>query len=159
MIISPKKPDFKTYLRLCATRHSLSRFMTNSIISGIHFLRGGGVLDLGGEPHSPKTQNYKSLFSGYDFWLTLNINPDCVPDFICDCNSPLPFEDARFDHVVSISALEHIKNIDLAVSGTVRITKPKGLLYYLFHFFLESMEIRTIITVQQPLGGGINWKS
>jgi len=66
------------------------------------------------------------LFSGYDSWLTLNVNPGSSPDFVHDCNYPLPFEDARFDHVVSISTLEHIKNIGLAVSEIVRVTKPGG---------------------------------
>lgn len=123
MIIPPTKPDCKTYIQLCGTKHSLSRFMEFSIFSQIVF-NGGVVLDIGGEPNSPK--DCKPLFSGYDSWSTLNVNPAKAPDFVCDCNHSLPFDDASFDHVVSVSALEHIKNIDLAIEEIVRITKPGG---------------------------------
>jgi len=127
MILPTRKPDMRTYLSLCASRHSLSRFMTNQVIAGSFAMRGV-VLDIGGEPRSAKSLEYKSLFSGYDSWLSLNVDPARSPDFVCDCNNPLPFEDGRFDHVVSISALEHIRNIDLAVAEIVRITKPGGLI-------------------------------
>jgi SAM-dependent methyltransferase len=125
VIIPPAKPDCKTYLQLCGTKHSLSRFMQFSIFSNISF-NGGSVLDIGGEPRSPK--DCKLLFSGYDSWSTLNVNPAKSPDFVCDCNHPLPFENESFGHVVSINVLEHIKNIDLAVGEICRITKPGGLI-------------------------------
>lgn len=122
MIIPPKAPTFELYRKICRSRESISRFLMNIALTGVE-LRGS-VLDVGGIPNSKK--DYKSLFRGYDSWMTLNVNPEYAPDFVVDCNNRLPFKDAEFDNIVSVSTLEHIRNVNLILSEIVRITKPGG---------------------------------
>lgn len=127
-------PTFQRFLRLCASRESLPRFLTNETLVTLK-IGGGLVLDIGGEPNSPK--NCRRFFHDYDTWLSLNIDPSKRPDIVGDCNWSLPFKDAVFDAVLAISALEHIRNIDLAVREIVRIAKPGGMIVLQTPFLFE----------------------
>jgi SAM-dependent methyltransferase len=120
MIVPPEKPSFGVYLRLCRSRRSLLRFYQERTIKGQPLK--GTVLDVGGVPGSKK--EYKHLFTGWDQWLYLNVNSDYGPDYVCDCNRPLPFADMSFDNVVCMNTLEHIRDITLAVREIVRVIRP-----------------------------------
>ena len=125
MIIPPQQPDWRTYLALCKKpEKSLSRFLSDSAVTGMTLK--GKVLDIGGVPNSPK--DWKSFFTGYETWETLNIVSFFAPDYVADCNAELPFSDATFDSVVSMSTLEHIFDIRYAISEMIRILKPGGIL-------------------------------
>ena len=49
---------------------------------------------------------------------------------VCDLNKPLPFKDESFDEVYSKSVLEHIGNVKLFISESMRILKPNGKFWF-----------------------------
>lgn len=54
-------------------------------------------------------------------------NPE---DFLFDASvENLPFNDSSFDVVFSVAVLEHVQNLDLAMKESLRVLKPRGVLW------------------------------
>lgn len=133
MIVAPKPPSISSYIACCRQNmHSLLRFLQYDVLDGIEL--PGTVLDLCGTHNTNK--HFKKLLKKHEHWVVLNINntPDFPPDIIADYNIKLPLHDAEFDHVVCFNALEHIYNIDFAVSEIYRVVRKGGKILILIPF-------------------------
>lgn len=61
--------------------------------------------------------------------ISIDINPLCKPDILHDLNKyPWPFNDNEFDIIHSSHCLEHLDDIEKAISEIYRISKNNALL-------------------------------
>lgn len=113
----PSKPDsflrlvFPTSHRLLLN-HLLKRF--SSSVDGKVLVIGAGQVD------------YKLLLPCASSVLSTDIelynNVDCVANIL-----NLPFTDNSFDSILLIEVLEHVPDLNLAVSELYRVLRPRGL--------------------------------
>ena len=61
--------------------------------------------------------------------LNIDINKDCNPDLVWDCNRiPYPFINGWFDEIISIHSLEHLNNPTEVLNEWKRILKDDGII-------------------------------
>jgi len=71
--------------------------------------------------------------------LGVDLSPDTDADFVIGADARLPFEDQRFDLVVSRFVFEHLADIDFALGECARVLKPGGqLLFVVPHCFSQD---------------------
>lgn len=80
----------------------------------------GKILDLGGD----KKVGYNDYLSGEI--ITANIDEALDCDLFFDLNQTFPLEDARFDVVISLNVLEHVKNYQHVLRESFRVLKGGG---------------------------------
>jgi SAM-dependent methyltransferase len=83
----------------------------------------GLVLDAGG---GSAQSSYQSLLRVHGQVESVNIDPARRPTYVADLNQPLPLENGRYDAVISLNTLEHIRHDAFAVSELARVLKPGG---------------------------------
>ena len=122
MLIPPRKPTWQRYKKLILSpRYTIYRALREEAVEAIPIK--GRVLDLGG---GDKAQ-YRERFN-YDglTYESLNLCKEMRPTYIANANETFPIDDNTYDMVMSFDSLEHIRQIDHAVSECVRIVKPGG---------------------------------
>lgn len=88
------------------------------------FDRGWDCLEIGIDGDEPPSGNYKYFGQGNN-WKTLDCLESTHPDILADItNNNLP--DNNWNLVICSQVLEHIYNVQKAVSEVIRITKPGG---------------------------------
>lgn len=123
MIIPSKRRTFKRFAALAASpRYTQTRFLMYEALHGISLK--GAILDIGGTNHS----KYYSLMhlDGPVTKLNVSNEHDGGCDIQHDCNLPLPFADASFDHVLSLNTFEHVRHYELAIAEALRVCKAGG---------------------------------
>jgi SAM-dependent methyltransferase len=83
----------------------------------------GLVLDAGG---GTAKSSYLPLLGVNGHIESVNIDPERRPTYVADLNEPLPMEDGRYDTIISLNTLEHIRRDAFALSELVRVLKPGG---------------------------------
>ncbi len=91
---------------------------------------GGGVLDAGcGRGFlAKKLSEAGNLVTGLDIERPRNYSPDDGYSFIAGSLEHMPFSDGEFDIVVCAHVLEHIMNLDCAISEILRVAKQRVIL-------------------------------
>ncbi len=66
----------------------------------------------------------------------------------------MPFPDAHFDVVMSNAVLEHVTNMGRLVEEIVRVTRPNGISYHLWHnyYSLSGGHVATEVYTRYPWG-------
>lgn len=101
----------------------------------------GNILDFG-----CGSKPYESLFpratsyTGVDLKTTGHDHRNSKIDFFYD-GRVLPFEDGRFDAVVSFEVLEHVFNLSEILAEISRVTKDSGMLLVSIPFAWEEHEV------------------
>ena len=88
-------------------------------------------------------------FQAYGVDITLDQETEflrCIPK---DSEYYIPFDDSTFDVIVSMSVLEHVKNLSKAVSEMWRVLKPGGCCLHYFPPKFRPIEGHLFV----PLGG------
>jgi SAM-dependent methyltransferase len=83
----------------------------------------GLVLDAGG---GTAQSSYLPLLRVNGQVESVNIDPARQPTYVADLNQPLPLEDGRYDTVISLNTLEHVRRDVFALSELARVLKPGG---------------------------------
>ena len=120
MIVIPRRPTLRRWLRFVRSPYSMFRMLVYERIEGIQ-LRGL-TLDLGGG----RVNSYHHLFDIQGRIDSVNIDTHRRPTYVADMNRPLPFRSNSFDHVICFNTLEHIHDADLALSEMLRVLKQGG---------------------------------
>lgn len=94
----------------------------------------GEILDIGcGD------RPYEELFN-HNKYVGIDINKDSKADVICDATA-LPFKESSFDSIISIQALQYVKDYQEAVNEMSRVLKRDGtLLLIIPQSFREDVE-------------------
>lgn len=82
----------------------------------------GKVLDLGGT----RNAEYHSFLQGTFDITTVNMDESASPDLLHNLETPVPYPDESFDHVLLINVLEHIFEYRQLLREAVRIVRPGG---------------------------------
>ena len=83
----------------------------------------GLVLDAGG---GTAQSSYLPLLRVNGQVESVNIDPARRPTYVADLNQRLPLEDDRYDTIISLNTLEHIRRDVFALSELTRVLKPGG---------------------------------
>ena len=112
------------------------------------FYKGKNILDIGCGPLGslewadvcscrigldPLARNYKAQ---------RNFNHKMI--YVAACSESMPFQDGVFDVISSFNSLDHLDNLDRAISEIFRVLAPSG-------FFLLLVEVEHAPTVTEPI--------
>lgn len=128
MILTPKRPTWKRWLRISTLQYSLLRGLEYESIDGLVLC--GKTLDIGGG----QVNSYYHLFQIEGKIESVNISPQIKPTVISDFNNPLPIASNVYDNIISLNTFEHIKNDTLAISEAIRVLKPGGQFHFMIPF-------------------------
>lgn len=137
----------RSFTKLRLSKDNLESFIIRSeilkaITSATQNFRGQ-VLDVGcgSMPYrelilnSPNVEDYVGLdiASGLDY-------EGVKPDFLWDGNT-MPFDDNRFDVVISTEVLEHVPDAEKYLKEVKRVLKPGGIFFFTVPFLMSLHEI------------------
>lgn len=122
MIIPPRKPSWTRYITLfLKSNYTIYRALRNEAIRDV-FVHGR-TLDVGGGEQS----EYRHFFQEPEVvYESLNLSETMSPTYQADANERFPIPSKTFDHVISFDSLEHIWDINNALSEMVRVLKDGG---------------------------------
>ncbi len=124
-ILDPPLPSFAQfrYLRRYGGKLTMLRRMEIDLISKLDL--SGEVLDFGGG----ETANYRRYLPQDLTLRSVNISEEFSPTDLVAVDDPIPFEDSRFDAVVTFNTLEHIYDDRGSLADITRVLKPGGALH------------------------------
>jgi SAM-dependent methyltransferase len=128
MIISPRRLSWRRWWLLGTGKYSLLRQIEYEVLSDLRL--EGDTLDLGGGANT----SYRKIIDIAGELTSINISPDIVPTMVGDLNKPLPIASSRFDNILCLNTLEHIKEDTLAISEAFRVLKSGGKFYIIVPF-------------------------
>jgi 2-polyprenyl-3-methyl-5-hydroxy-6-metoxy-1,4-benzoquinol methylase len=77
-------------------------------------------------------------FQAYGVDITLDQETEFLRSISKHSEYRIPFDDNTFDVIVSMSVLEHVKNLSKTVSEMWRVLKPGGMLFALFSAKIQA---------------------
>jgi len=83
---------------------------------------------------------YESIFKCIDKYVGLDVAKHACVDVVGK-NWDMPFEDNKFDALISTQVLEHTEKIDKTISEMRRVVRPGGLLFITIPFIFPEHEI------------------
>jgi SAM-dependent methyltransferase len=128
MILPPRRATWQRWRQLSTAKYSMLRGLEYEAIAGLQL--SGRILDIGGL----KQSSYSHLLEIDGSFETVNIDPHLETTVVANLNNPLPLASARYDHIISLNTLEHIRNDPLALREMVRVLKPGGELHIVIPF-------------------------
>lgn len=71
-------------------------------------------------------------------------------EFVCATGENLPFEDEKFDAILSHDVFEHVRNVEQVLSQCNRVLKRKGKLFVVFPSYLHPAEHHLSLVTATP---------
>lgn len=103
---------------------SCSRIYRDKFLNSKMSLIRGTILDIGGQKINRKGR-FIPPKDGVIAWFNANIDPQCLPDVICDAEI-LPFNGSSVDCVLMCEVLEHLLHPEATINEIHRVLRVGG---------------------------------
>ncbi len=118
-----KISDVKIFIKETLRGKSVGRILVNLEFRKKEY--GGDILDIG-SGNQPSFYRFLNISQTAKI-KTVDISPECHPDFILDMEKDkIPVSDFSFNAVFAFSIIEHLSDYHNLLDETYRVLKPKG---------------------------------
>jgi SAM-dependent methyltransferase len=129
MITSSTPPTWRRWWMLTSqSRMTLLRLLEYERLQGLSL--EGIILDVGGG----RASHYYPMLPTGGTIQTVNLNPQMEPTYIADLNHGLPVAEERYDCIISLNTLEHVRRDVHVLREMFRVLKTGGGLYLFVPF-------------------------
>lgn len=118
-------------------KHSLLRCLEYERLSQLGL--EGRVLDFGGgrrTNYSSRIEQWGRDGAGY-VYESANIDPATEPTYLLDASGRIPAEDGSYDAILSLNTLEHVRDLETALSELRRVSRTGGRLILVVPFLFR----------------------
>ena len=136
-IFPPLKPTWRRYWKIFISNSNLSIYRALEYEALSHIKYSGRLLDFGGGNNAHYVDNIKALLNN-GIYESINMDTKIQPTFHVERGGLFPIHSNVYDMVLSLNTLEHVYEINIALSEIVRVLKPGGKIVFGIPFLFRG---------------------